>query len=284
MRAVFIADAHLRCKESPRYRAVMGFLHHLRGIADGGSSEVLHGSGGGYGKQAAPLLIDRLYILGDFFDFWFERSGTIYPDFEPVISRLVTLKEQGVRIFLAEGNHDFFLDEYFTRALGMMVLPEWAEFEMDGRRILVSHGDTVDRNNKSYLFMRSLLRSGFFQRLQAVLPLPLLWGVARTGSTISKDYSRVPPDTLCRRMRTFSGEKFTEGYDAVILGHCHIPKLEERIINGRTKTFVTLGDWIEHCTYLAYADGRFTLFRYHAAEGSSERYENGNVRNDEVCT
>ncbi len=284
MRAVFIADAHLRCKESPRYRAVMGFLRHLRGIADGGSSEALHDTDGGYREQSAPLLIDRLYILGDFFDFWFERSGTIYPDFEPVISRLVTLRDQGVRIYLAEGNHDFFLEGYFTRALGLTVLPEWVEIEMDGRRILASHGDTVDRTNASYLFMRSLLRSGFFRRLQTILPLSLLWGVARTGSTISKDCSRVPPDTLCRRMHAFSGEKFAEGFDAVILGHCHIPKLEERIVDGRTRTFVTLGDWIEHCTYLAYADGRFTLFRYRAAEGISERYENGNIRNGEACT
>ncbi|MBU1745010.1 MAG: UDP-2,3-diacylglucosamine diphosphatase, partial [Proteobacteria bacterium] len=56
--------------------------------------------------------------------------------------------------------------------------------------------------------------------------------------------------------------KFQEGYDAVILGHCHKPTLREAIYDGRRKTFATLGDWISGDSYLSYHDGRFALNRF----------------------
>jgi UDP-2,3-diacylglucosamine hydrolase len=278
MRAVFIADAHLRSEDSPRYAALMGFLGCLRGKAGGSERGERHDRATGRAGEASILHIERLYILGDFFDFWFQRSDRVYPGFSPVIERLAALRDQGVRISLCEGNHDFFLENYFSRVLGMTVFAEWADFEMDGRRILVSHGDTIDETNRTYLLMRNFLRSSFFHRIQAMLPLSLLWKVARAGSAISKDYSRVPPESLYRKMQVFSGEKFRQGYDAVILGHCHIPMLEEQVVGGRKKTFVTLGDWIDHCTYLTYSDGRFTLCRYRGANGGCEEYRNEQKR------
>jgi UDP-2,3-diacylglucosamine hydrolase len=63
-------------------------------------------------------------------------------------------------------------------------------------------------------------------------------------------------------MEAFALNKFHEGIDAIILGHCHIPLLKEYDIGGQRKTFVTLGDWIKHYSYLSYEDGRFTLSYY----------------------
>jgi UDP-2,3-diacylglucosamine pyrophosphatase LpxH len=60
-------------------------------------------------------------------------------------------------------------------------------------------------------------------------------------------------------MRLFADDKFMEGYDAVILGHSHAETLSQQELNGRMRTFATLGDWMTFYTYLAYEDGRFFL-------------------------
>jgi UDP-2,3-diacylglucosamine hydrolase len=172
------------------------------------------------------------------------------------------LRQSGIRICLCEGNHDFFLADYFSGKLGIEVYPRDAEFMLDGLRSLVSHGDTVDRKNRRYLALRRLLRSSFAYRLQRVFPLRWLWRIARFSSKVSKDRSGDATDRLSDVMHRFAVEKCREGFDAVILGHCHTPSLREERIGGRRRIFVTLGDWITHHNYLLYENGRFTLNRF----------------------
>jgi UDP-2,3-diacylglucosamine hydrolase len=238
MKAVFLSDTHLKNQGDDSYRSLIRFLESI-------------------GNHA-----DDLFILGDLFDFWFCRDSHIYPEFKAVIERLVDLKRQGTRIFLFEGNHDFFLGDYFTKIHGISVFTEWADIKLDEMRVLMSHGDTVDRANKKYLFLRKLLRSGLFYKLQGSFPPLILWEIARLSSTVSKELSTASVDILAGKMEVFSLGKFQEGYDAVILGHCHKPLLKEYVIEGRKKTFVSVGEWRKYRSYLYYDNGRFTLSYY----------------------
>jgi UDP-2,3-diacylglucosamine hydrolase len=251
MRAIFLSDAHLKGPDDAAHPKLIRFFDRLQGRGDGGRS--IH---------ADALVVDHLVIAGDFFDFWLGRGDAVYPGFQPVIDRMAVLKQQGVRICLCEGNHDFFLGEYFTGRLGIEVYPEWAEFDIDGYRVLVSHGDTVDRGNRKYLALRRFLRSRFSRALQRLLPLKLLWRLARLSSEMSKEMSGESQDRLVEIMHRFAIGKFQEGYDAVILGHCHKPILREAIYDGRPKTFATLGDWAAGDSYLSYHDDRFSLNRF----------------------
>ena len=252
MKTIFLSDAHL---QGPGYEGrenLMLFFEHLRGR--GGEEKG--------GQACSALTLDHLVIAGDFFDFWFARRHRIYPGFEPVVDRLAALKREGVRISLCEGNHDFFLTDYFTRRLGMEVYPEWAEWCVDGLRILVSHGDTVDQGNRRYLLLRRFLRGPLARWLQKTLPLGLLWRAARYSSQMSKKMTAESRERLAHLMDDFALRKFAEGYDAVILGHCHKASLRVVSADGREKTFVTLGDWITHDSYLLLDQGRFTLRRF----------------------
>jgi len=237
-KAVFLSDAHLKNRDDDSYRYIMKFL------------------------EFPGDHIDDLFILGDLFDFWFCRDSHIYPGFKTVIEKLVDLKKRGMRIHLFEGNHDFFLGDYFTKTHGITVFTESANIALDGRNVLISHGDTIDRTNKKYILLRKLLRSGLFYRMQRSIPTSVLWKIARVSSTVSKELTIESETIIAKKMEEFALNKFHEGIDAIILGHCHIPLLKEYEIAGRRKTFVTLGDWIKHYSYLCYEDGRFTLSYY----------------------
>jgi UDP-2,3-diacylglucosamine hydrolase len=252
MRAIFLSDVHLKRRFDPGYQKCMQLFASLRG----------RDVGTGHPGDADAIAIDLLVLAGDFFDFWFERGGLIYPEYRPVVERLVQLRQAGVRVCLCEGNHDFFLADYFSRQLGIEVYPGDAEFMLDGLRSFVSHGDTVDRNNRRYLALRKILRSPFVYRLQRAVPLKWLWRIARVSSKLSKDRLGKATGPLSEVMHGFAVEKYQEGFDAVIFGHCHMPSFREEQIGGRRRFFVTLGDWINYHSYLLYENGCFTLNRF----------------------
>lgn len=260
---LFIADAHLIDKHDAHYHALLKFLFQINGRDK--ERERSRGAQQCFTPES-DMIIDHLFILGDFFDFWFSRQGRYYPGFRPIVDRLIHLKKEGVTIHFCEGNHDFLMKPYFSRILGMNVYEDWAAFNLEGRRMLIGHGDLVDHTNRQYLFLRKILRSRPFFFLQKLLPLSFLWALARRSSLASQELMGGAQDAIMARMVAFAQDSFQEGYDTVILGHCHKPQLQEFAVAGDTKTFVTLGDWIAHYTYLLYDDSGFHLLRYHDIE------------------
>jgi len=94
MKAVFLADAHLKNSSDESYRSLMEFLDSVANI-------------------------NQLYLVGDVFDFWFSRNGRVYEEFIPIIEKLADLHTKGVHVIFCEGNHDFYLESYFSARLGM---------------------------------------------------------------------------------------------------------------------------------------------------------------------
>ena len=257
MKAIFLSDVHLKRLTDPGSERCMIFLDHLLGK----------------GKETQEpfndtmITTDLLVIAGDFFDFWFERNGIVYPEFRPVINKLIQLKQSGVKISFCEGNHDFFLSDYFVKALDAEVIEEWASISLDGKRILISHGDTINRRDTKYLLLRRFLRSAFFYKLQLALPAPFLWRVAQIISGFGKTAKAQSAHNLLEKMRAFSSRKLRDGFDAVILGHCHKHLLEEIMISGKVKTFAVLGDWVRQFSYLCYENGNFVASTFQPSGG-----------------
>ena len=239
MKAVFFSDAHLRNGDDHGGCILRSFLRNV------------------------PQSGDSLFVVGDLFDFWFSRSRVVFPGFLPVIDELKGLIARGVRIHLFEGNHDFYLADYFTRELGIEVFPDEAVLDLEGKKIFVAHGDRVDESDRAYRFLRALLRSRTFYGLQGILPLPLLWRLATLSSETSKEYLAKPQEGLASKMEAFAQAEFQKGIDAVILGHCHLPVIRKHNVGDREHDFILLGDWLAHRSYAVLEGGRFEL-RYFA--------------------
>jgi len=255
MKAVFISDAHLKQSTDERYKHLLCFLSDLK---EGRVRSLVNS----LELAQEKAFINDLYILGDFFDFWFCEPDRIYPEFKAIIAGLIELQKTGVRVHLFEGNHDFFLKDYFYDVLGMDVVEEWAEIRLDHLRILASHGDTADQSDKLFLLFRKILRSRSFYRVQRLLPVSLRWAIASTSSNVSKEMNGNKHEILVEKMLAFASEKLKEDYDAIILGHCHKPLIRTFDVKGHRKTFATLGDWIRFSSFLYYEDGKFYLNSY----------------------
>ena len=238
MRAVFFSDAHLRGADDEGCGLLLSFL------------------------RDASRNLDHLFIVGDLFDFWFSKGGVIYPGFLPVIDELAAMQGRGVCIHLFEGNHDFYLSRYFTRYHGIEVFTDEALVQLDGKQIYIAHGDMVDETDRGYRLLRSVLRSRLFFELQKLLPLSMLWRLARLSSDASKEYLAKPQEGLAAKMEAFALKKFDEGIDAVILGHCHLPAIGAHSVGARQRQFVLLGDWLNHRSYLVMDNGGFELCYY----------------------
>ena len=186
MKAVFLSDAHLKDSSDPGYQKCLQFFASFTGTGS------LTGS-------ADQTTLDLLVIAGDFFDFWFERDGRIYPKFQSVVENLLRLKEKGVRICVCEGNHDFFLADFFEKNCGIEIYPNDLELALDDLKVFVSHGDAIDKEQKGYLALRRFLRSRFVYRLQRIFPLKLLWSIAQFSSSMSREMTTNVQERLATR-------------------------------------------------------------------------------------
>jgi UDP-2,3-diacylglucosamine hydrolase len=269
MRAIFLSDAHLRRDAAENYRFLLQFFDDLKKeirdqAAGGGKTSALPS------KMPGGRSLDALYLMGDFFDFWFAKGDRYYPGFELIIHSLKEMKDLGVQIHVFEGNHDFFLDDFFAERLGFKVYQDDASIDLDGHLIYAAHGDLVDRSNRGYLFLRKILRSRLVYFLQGILPSRLLWQIALVFSDTSKAMWVQSGKRLTDKMCRFALDKGAEGFDGVILGHSHQPLVWEFSVAGERKVLVTLGDWLAYRSYLDYKDGRFSLKYYENGRGQDK--------------
>lgn len=243
-KALFISDAHLKKPTDRNYQSLLELLNDV----SPGDQEVTTG-----------LDLTDIFFLGDLFDFWFSRRGIIPPEFIAIVEQIHLLGSRGLRIHMCEGNHDFFLRDFFEGIPGVSICEDWATVELDGRRVLLGHGDLVDQENVRYLFMRRVLRSKLVYRLHKGIPVRVLWALAKTLSRMSKELMDGEDGRIFRSMKTFAREKFMDGYDDVLLGHCHVPHLEKIVFQGREHHFITTGDWVRHFSYVLYSEGKYRL-------------------------
>lgn len=240
MRAIFLADAHLRNPADANYRALLDFFTSQEGRTD------------------------LLVLLGDICEFLVGHPKTVFPPYVPLFEALARLQGSGTQLVYVEGNHDFHLSAAFRNRFPCRVLPDGGILDLDGRRVFVAHGDLANPADRGYRVLRRILRSLPVRLLIRLLPTDLIWQIAGRMSAASKrgrnDKSRRWParDILLPYARA----QLNEGCQAVVTGHFHQP-FHEKLEYGE---LIALGDWITQYSYAVWEDGGFRLESYAAAE------------------
>ena len=202
---------------------------------------------------------EALYILGDLFEAWVGDDETD-PDKGLVCRALRALTAHGVACFVLHGNRDFLLGRDFAENTGCRLLADPVIAELDGERVLVTHGDALCTDDRAYQELRSIVRTPQWQRRFLSLPLPrreLLANEARAGSR--RHTSRTIPYIMDVNPEAVVAAYRVTGVRRIIHGHTHRPAIHDTTIDGAPVQRIVLGAWYEQGSYLRYEEGRYEL-------------------------
>ena len=157
---LFVSDLHLDASAPATVERFIGFL------------------------RSEARTAESLYILGDLFETWIGDDDTD-PVRSEVCAELKALTDSGVPVYLMCGNRDFLYGADFERRTGVKLLADPTVATIDGERILLTHGDLLCTDDKSYQELRSTVRDPSFKTRVTALPLDArqwMAAAARAGS------------------------------------------------------------------------------------------------------
>ena len=207
----------------------------------------------------------ELFLLGDVFDFWFEYKRAIPKGFARLQGKLAELTDAGIIVHFFAGNHDMWLDNYFSDELGMRIHHEPLETEIFGQKFFLAHGDGLGPGDDNYKFLKKIFRNKLLKRSFGLIH-------PNTGIRIASYFSNRSRQVNTLADKADYGEnEFLLLYSKEYLqkrpeicyfvyGHRHLPVKKEF---SPGKFYINLGDWIGHNTFLQADPSGIHLLRYH---------------------
>lgn len=173
-----------------------------------------------------------MVFAGDVFELWVGDSPYFSQKFAAFFDALQGLLRKGVGIWYIEGNHDFHLMQALpsgVRVVSSEVALDLQAPDGSARRICIEHGDLADQEDRSYLVLRGVLRSPGVRLLSRLLPGKWLESCAswisrpahRKAGDLPEHWNAEQRERLRSIYRTHAGLKKGQGFDWVVLGHCH---------------------------------------------------------------
>ena len=164
-----------------------------------------------------------IFIMGDFFDYYFEYNRNNPNYFKRIFSLLEKIKTKGIEVYFIAGNHDFWIGKKFQSVITKSFLSDQI-LSVGNKRIYVTHGDGILSWDKGYRLLKFILRSKIFRFLYSLLPKNIALKVANRISYERKDSHKINNDKLEKihsELIQYSRLKWDKGCDIVIMGHYH---------------------------------------------------------------
>jgi UDP-2,3-diacylglucosamine hydrolase len=202
----------------------------------------------------------ELFLMGDVFDFWFEYKTVVPKGFIRLQGKLASMSDAGIRIYFFKGNHDMWVNDYFTKEMGIQIISDEFEMERGGKTFYLHHGDGLGPGDHSYKFLRKIFRNPVCQWLFSLVPPRIGMGIASGWSGHSRsanDKEEVFMGTNKEWLAIYAREQLKrKQYDYFIFGHRHLP-LHLQI--APDSLYVNLGEWINYSSYAVFDGNALTL-------------------------
>jgi UDP-2,3-diacylglucosamine pyrophosphatase LpxH len=208
---------------------------------------------------------DTVYLVGDIVDGWRLKSGWYWPQMHnDVVQKLLRKVRKGSRLVYIPGNHDEFLRDYLGMNFGGIELVDSIVHEtVDGKRMLVIHGDQFDvvvRHARwlaflgDWAYVTALAVNTQVNAVRRRLGLTY-WSLSAWAKLKVKN----AVNFIGKFEETLAEEARRHDVDGVICGHIHHAALRE--MTGIT--YVNTGDWVESCTAVVENyDGSLEIVRW----------------------
>ena len=220
MHTYFISDLHL----SPeRPQTIQAFLHFLQGDALGA---------------------ERLYILGDLFEFWIGDDAAKLLGAETVLKAMKGVSKH-VDCFFIAGNRDFLVRDGFSAHSGFNILPDESIIDLYGTRTLILHGDSLCTDDVAHQeFRTSMMTNLAFCEAFLKLEIPQRIEKAKLArmeshqhkSSISMEIMDVTQSAV---LEAFEAHKVQQ----MIHGHTHRQNTHRYTTKAGDSVRYVLGDW-----------------------------------------
>ena len=197
-------------------------------------------------QEQAPEA-EKLYILGDLFDFWIgdDEQSDLISEVQQLIKHLT---EQGVPCYFQHGNRDFLIGKKFANACGLTLLPTYQVIDLYGTPTLLCHGDTLCVDDVKYQHYRKKVHQNWRQWLFLHLPLKVRLKIAEKIRAKSRQDKQLKSTEIMDVNAAFVQQIFTQFHvTQMIHGHTHRQKHHEIPPHFHR---IVLGDWGETSSLL----------------------------------
>jgi UDP-2,3-diacylglucosamine hydrolase len=244
----FLSDFHLgapdQIKSLEREKIIVRFLDEIK-------------------KDAAEI-----FIVGDMFDFWYEYRKVVPKGHVRLLGKLAELSDAGIQIHFFVGNHDMWMRDYFQHELNIDLHYEPVQYERQGKKLLVGHGDGLGPGDHGYKRLKKVFRNPVSKWLFGIFPPVFGVGLANYLSRRSRAQTGSTEETFLGADKEwliiYSEEKLKqEKIDFFVFGHRHLP-IDYRLTND--SRYINLGDWIRYFTYAVMDEGKMELKSYQGME------------------
>ena len=228
---------------------------------------------GTYGCHAKHLLTylksiepKKLILNGDIVDIW-QFSKRYFPKSHlKVIKKIMNMASDGVEIIYITGNHDEMLRKFSGTTIGKISIVDKLVLKLDGKKAWFFHGDVFDVSIQNAKWLAKL--GGYGYDLLTLLNRLVNWYLEKRGKerySLSKKVKNGVKGAIKYindYEKVISELAIENGYDYVVCGHIHQPKMEYIENKHGNTMYLNSGDWVENFTALEYQFKRWKIYNY----------------------
>jgi UDP-2,3-diacylglucosamine hydrolase len=210
----------------------------------------------------------EIFIVGDIFDFWYEYRRVVPKGYVRLLGKLAEITDTGLKIHFFVGNHDMWMKNYFQQELNIPVYFEPKDFEWNGKKFLIGHGDGLGPGDRRYKFIKKVFRNRFSQWLFGIFPPYMGMALANFLSRRSRAQTGATEEIFLGEDKEwliiYCKDKLKKNkIDFFLFGHRHLP-IDFRLPDG--SRYINLGDWIQYYTYAVFDGENLELRSYKGKE------------------
>lgn len=208
---------------------------------------------------------EKIFLVGDIFDFWFEHKYTIPKGFTRLLGKLAELSDMGISIEIIVGNHDMWMKDYLPKELGVMIHHQQPIIRnYYGKTFMIGHGDGLGPNDYKYKMIKKIFRNPLCQWLFARLHPNLSFAIAHYFSKKSRIATGNIDGIFLGEQNEWlyiycKQELEKQHIDYFIFGHRH---LTLNIPLNNNSRYINLGDWVKYFTYAVFDGNNIQLIDY----------------------
>jgi len=187
---------------------------------------------------------ERLYLLGDIFEFWAGDDDIDAPYNRSIVDALQRTSARGVQLFWIAGNRDFLAGTAFAAATGLTLLDDPHVIELAGLAITLAHGDAQCTDDIAYMAFRAQVRQPAAQQQFLAMPMQQRKAIVESVRKNSQDASKEKSSEIMDVNADAINALFeSTGTPILIHGHTHRPALHVDHSHATPRLRYVLPDW-----------------------------------------